>query len=135
MRGNDERGIMLVEVVVAIVILAVGLAAVVGAFPYSLGWAEGGKQETTAIFLAEQRIEEMKSRPFAQITAVNFPGEAYGAIPSAPAYRRTATITDSPGGFPQSKLIVVTVFYRPISGIGVLAQESQVTLRTLVANQ
>jgi hypothetical protein len=30
---------------------------------------------------------------------------------------------------------VVTVFYRPISGIGVLAQESQVTLRTLVANQ
>lgn len=135
MRWSDERGILLVEVVVAIVILGVGLAGVVAAFPYSLGWAEGGKQETTAIFLAEQRIEEMKSRPYAQITSVNFPNEAYGAIPSAATYRRTVAITDTPGGFQQSKLLVVSVFYRPITGIGVLGQEAQVTVRTLVANQ
>lgn len=132
---RDERGFTLVELLVAMAVLGVGLVAVASGFSYGLAGVEAGKQQTTATFLAEHRLEQVKGTAFASITAATFPAEDYGAITGAPSYRRTVSVTDTPGGVANTKLIEVAVFYRPVTGWGVLTAERQVRLSTLMANR
>ena len=50
-------------------------------------------------------------------------------------YRRTVTIVDAPGGLADTKLVEVSVFYRPVVGFGVLADERQVRLSALLTDR
>src|SRR5439155_1075966 len=59
MRG--DRGFTLGEVLVAVSILLIGLAAVVTGFQYASSGIALGNGETTATFLAEQRPEQLKA--------------------------------------------------------------------------
>lgn len=132
---HDEGGFTLAELLVAMVVLAVGLVAVASGFSYGLAGVEAGKQQTTATFLAEQGLEQIKGTAFVSITAATFPAEGYGAITGAPGYRRTVTVTDAPAGVTNTKRVDVSVFYRPVTGWGVLTAERQVRLSTLVASR
>ena len=61
--------------------------------------------------------------------------EAYGTIAGAPpSYRRTTTITTNPGGVTGAR-VDVTVFYRPVTGRGVLTTERSVSLSIFLANR
>jgi prepilin-type N-terminal cleavage/methylation domain-containing protein len=58
---RDQRGLTLVEILAAVAILGIGLTALLGVIPISAyGIHEGGRL-STATFLAEQRLEEVKS--------------------------------------------------------------------------
>lgn len=137
--ARRDGGFTLVEIVAAVAIIGLGLVGVSAGLLYAYGGMEAGRQETTATFLAEQRLEQVKATAFSNfvnITAANFPAEAYGTIANAPNYRRTVTITDAPTGITDTKLIVVSVFYRPLAGYRIfLTQEKQVTLSTLFADR
>jgi type IV pilus assembly protein PilV len=143
LRGHDQRGITLVEVLVALALIGVGLLAVGTAFPAATSGVEAARQQTTATFLAEQRLEQIRATPYANITSANFPAEDYGAIrdaggnplPSAARYRRVVTITNNPAGTANTSLVRATVFYRPIMAWGVLTSERQVSVTTLVADR
>ena len=52
-----------------------------------------------------------------------------------PSYRRTVTIVDAPDGLGRTKLVEVTVSYRPVVGFGVLAAERQVRLSALLTDR
>ena len=134
---GDQSGISLIEILFAIALIGIGLAAVAAAFPAALSGVEAGQQQTTATFLAEQRLEQIKGTVYANITAANFPAEAYGTIPGAPTYRRTVTITGNPGSPPVTNTVRVdvSVFYRPVMAFGVLAGERQVVVSTLIASR
>ena len=138
--AKEERGFTLIEIIVAAAVLGVGLVGVVAGFLHAVGGLEAGRQQTTAVFLAEQRMEELKASALAdlgQITAARYASEGYGVIVSEgqpmPGYRRTVTIIDTPSGLAAAKLVDVDVFYRPVVGFGVLAAERSVRLSALLA--
>ncbi len=138
-RASGETGFTLIEIIVAAAVIGVGLVGVVAGFLHAVGGLETGRQQTTAAFLAEQRMEELKAvalADFRHITAAHYPSEGYGGIISEgramPGYRRTVTITDAPGGLADTKLVDVDVFYRPVVGFGVLASERSVRLSALL---
>lgn len=138
-RASGETGFTLIEIIVATAVIGVGLVGVVAGFLHAVGGLETGRQQTTAVFLAEQRMEQLKAvalADFRHITAARYSSEGYGGIISEgramPGYRRTVTITDAPGGLADTKLVDVDVFYRPVVGFGVLASERSVRLSALL---
>lgn len=146
---RGQAGFTLAEILVACAIISVGLIAVSAGFGYGVDGVEAGRQQSTAIFLAEQRIEQAKELAvrkanLADLTAANLPSnENYGysgTLPGAPAgYWRTTTITtDLTGagalGTPGAR-VDVTVYYRPVTGRGVLTTERSVRLSIFLANR
>ena len=138
---SGSSGFTLAEILVACAILSVGLVAVATGFGIGVDGVEAGRQQSTAVFLAEQRIEQakelaMRQTGLVQLTVANLPAtEAYGSITGAPpSYRRTTTITTNPGGTTGAR-VDVAVFYRPVTGRGVLTTERSVSLSIFLANR
>src|ERR1700720_1420973 len=57
---SGEAGFTLAEIMVACAIISVGLVAVSTGFGFGVDGVEAGRQQSTAVFLAEQRIEQAK---------------------------------------------------------------------------
>ena len=142
---SGQAGFTLAEVMVACAIISVGLVAVSTGFGFGVDGVEAGRQQSTAVFLAEQRIEVAKElaarKPnLADLNTTNLPAsEAYGAITGAPSsYRRTTTITPfntvGPPPVVGSRVDVI-VFYKPVTGRGVLSTERSVSLSIFLANR
>lgn len=133
--GRGREGFTLIEVLLAAAVIAIAMVAVGGGLSYGLAGIEAGKQQTTATFLAEQRLEQVRAATYPNVTAANFPAEGYGTIANAPTYRRAVTITDNPAGVANTKRVEVSVFYRPVMAFGVLTAEREVRLSTLVTDR
>lgn len=89
-KGKNQRGLTLIEVLIASAILAVGLLALLSAFP--IGYVDvnisGGQSKATAY--AQQMLEQLKNQPFN-------PGPLTQADTPEPGYTRTWSITQEPG--------------------------------------
>jgi len=137
---RGQAGFTLAEILVACAIISMGLVAVATGFGFGVDGVEAGRQQSMAVFLAEQRIEQakelaMRQTGLVQLTSTNLPAtEAYGSISGASSYRRTTTITNTPAGVVGAR-VDVTVFYRPVTGRGVLATERSVALSIFLASR
>jgi prepilin-type N-terminal cleavage/methylation domain-containing protein len=132
LRG-DQGGFTLPEVLVAAVIVTVGLTAIAGGFQYALSGVEIGKKQSTAVFLAEQKLEQIKNDAMTNFAAMGpYSAEAYGSITGYPSHRRTVTVTVATA---TTKLVSVSVFYQPQGSYGVAQQERQVRLDAMVAQR
>jgi prepilin-type N-terminal cleavage/methylation domain-containing protein len=142
LHGNaGNGGFTLAEIMVACAVISVGLIAVSAGFGFGIDGVEAGRQQSTAVFLAEQRIEQAKELAIrtpnlTDVNTTNLPAsEGYGTITGAPStYRRTTTITTNPGGTTGAR-VDVSVFYKPVTGRGVLATERVVSLSIFLANR
>jgi prepilin-type N-terminal cleavage/methylation domain-containing protein len=132
----NERGMTLVEVLVAVAVLTVGLTAIAAGMQLGTSGITQAQQETTATFLAEQRLEDVRAfalstaaaQGYANVTAANFPAEAYGTIPGGYAgYRRTTTIADPSATM---KVVAVRVFYRSVAVSSTGDTEREVAVTT-----
>lgn len=118
---RSQSGLTLVEVMVAMVLLAVALLGLAAAFAPGRMAIQSGDQSTTAVFLARQVLEDMRNRAYDtdtdELVAANFPAAtAYGAITNYPGFRRTISIVDdSPAT--GTKTATVTVFFRGNDGV------------------
>ncbi len=56
----DTRGMTLAEILVALVIISIGLVGLASVVPLSSWGIQEGNQMTTSVFLAEQRLEQVK---------------------------------------------------------------------------
>jgi len=139
-------GFTLMETLVASALIAIGLAATSQGLTVGLQGVEGGRQQSVAVFLAEQRLEQVRAAALAEpklanVIAANFPAEGYGAIAGAARYRRTVTLTPfvgPAGGLPagsQGTRVDVAVFYRPVTALGVSTTERQVQLSIFLGNR
>jgi len=151
---------MLLEVIAAIAVVAVGLTAFASGLPVAAMAVSEGAQHSTATFLAAARVEEVRGAEWRaapaldrlglsigllfapQINgAVTFPDEAALANPYE-GYARRVRILDCglpPGcGAVTSSLlrqVTVTVAYRPVTAAGLAATDKSVSLTTLVAQR
>lgn len=81
---RDQRGMTVVEVLVAAVIIGIGLIGVFTVVPISSYGIFEGNHLTTATFLAEQRLEELKNGVWQQTPANDCVGLSAGNGDVAP---------------------------------------------------
>lgn len=140
-RFQPEGGFTIAEILAATGVLMIGMVALLTSMTYGVSGMDQGRKSTTASFLAEQRLEQIKAfslstvagQGWVNLTAANFPAEAYGTIAGYTEYRRTVTITDiaDPDGIVRTKQVAVQVFFRPVAGAG-LTQETSALVSTLM---
>jgi prepilin-type N-terminal cleavage/methylation domain-containing protein len=119
--GRD-RGFTLIEIVIACAIIGIGLVPVAYGLMMGIQNVETGRQQSTAIFLAQQRMDQVRAAaliatepPLANVTAAAFPAEA--TFLDFPGFRRTVTLTTylgPAGGLPAGLTgirVDVDVFY------------------------
>lgn len=156
---SSERGISLAEILVASGILGLGLAALMSVVPVATYGVQDGNQTSTATFLAQQRLEEIRNAAWTAAsdcvglsadassapapspagtcgaTAVTFPDEA--AVPGFAQYARVVRISDcgvtacEAVAHSAMRRVMVTVTYRPISAAGGSSADTSVTLEWL----
>jgi len=146
----NQQGMTVVEIMVAVMILGVGLAALSSAIPIAAYGIQEGNQLSTATFLANQQMEQVRNAQWTACPAVDKLGVSASAttVPQGdggvttffdenplPApysgYGRQVRITSSAGpatcpggvltGTTGLRQVTVTVSYRPMTGIGVAA--------------
>jgi prepilin-type N-terminal cleavage/methylation domain-containing protein len=153
---RDQDGMTVVEVLVAVVLIGIGLMALLAAAPAGIGGMETGRQQSTAVYLAQDKMERIKSwslstsaNPAQQGFGTILPAgtcfaagqgacatENYGTIPSYPGYRRVVTALADPGTpAPPNHTrtrVTVQVFYKP-RGDNAQTAERQVSVSTVLA--
>lgn len=137
-----EAGFSLAEVIAAAAVMSIAVVGLLSTMTLGFAGMDLGRLQSTAVLLAEQRLEEARAfaasgnaaQGYSNLTTASFPAEAYGTIASAPHHRRAVTVTDQPGGLANTKLVEVAVFYRPQTERG-LTGESSVLVSTLVARR
>jgi prepilin-type N-terminal cleavage/methylation domain-containing protein len=140
---RDQRGFTAAELLAASVVIAIALMALLQTIPISAYGIQEGSQQSTAVFLANERMEQVKnaqwwaapspdtlglsaSATVAPVSAgvTTFPDENPMAAPYA-GYTRQVRISDcnvAPGcgGLqkPDMRQVTVTVSYAPMTGVG-----------------
>jgi prepilin-type N-terminal cleavage/methylation domain-containing protein len=116
---TQQRGFTLAEVLVAVFVIMVGLVAVATGFQYATSGVATGRGETIATFLAEQRIEQLKT-----VAMTNY----FGA-PTGPAWAAGASLLGGPLATP-----VTFTEYCQSSNIGATGANCQATAITGTAS-
>jgi prepilin-type N-terminal cleavage/methylation domain-containing protein len=126
----NHGGFTLAEVLLATAIVTIGLTAVAAGFHHALSAVEAGRQLTIALFLAEQRIEQVMAMALIDFdrVATGFPAEE--SVTGYPEYRRNVDVTPGPAGMAGAVLVQVTVAYRPLA-----PAPRRVTLATILRSR
>jgi prepilin-type N-terminal cleavage/methylation domain-containing protein len=120
--SNNERGFTVVEVLVAIVILTVALVSMAELMAVTLRLQQLGRNQTSAIRLAQDKIDELMSQNWAAAPQMTLGGSLtadqanhFDVPANAPDYRRRWTVVDGPVDPPvvAGRLRVITVRVMP----------------------
>ena len=124
---NSEKGIGLVEIIIAMLIFAVGITAAIRTLPVSNRSTTRARNLTTATNLAQQKIEELMGVPYndAQLGAGTY-NDADNPIERIST--RTWTVTDND---PIQDMKTVTVNVTYLSG----SKDNTVTLSTYITSR
>ena len=158
---SDQRGMTLAEVLVALPIITIGLLALLSAIPLSTYATQEGRQTSTATFLANERLEQVRNarwesepRPVDEVGVSPAPTSApksgaattFADEASLPApygdYARAVRIIDCGGGGGCSGIakadlrqVTITVTYRPMTGVGGAGIAKAAAVTTLIAKR
>jgi prepilin-type N-terminal cleavage/methylation domain-containing protein len=140
---TNQRGMTLAEILVAVAIIGIGLVALAAAIPLATYGIQEGNQLSTATFLANQRLEQVRNAAWTATPAVDnlgvsasttvppqsggtttFPDESPMTAPYG-GYSRTVRVQDCSVGGGCSGIVnatmrqvTVTVSYTPLTGVG-----------------
>ena len=156
----DQRGMTLVEILIAAAVLMVALVGLASGIPIASYGIQEGSQLTTATFLANQRLEQVRAAAWTSTPAVDnlgvsasataapqsggvtrFPDESPVAAPYT-QYTRQVRITDCGAGLgcgglvlPDLRQVTITVSYAPVTGVGVGASAKSAIVTMLVTRR
>jgi len=124
MKNLNDKGFSLIELLIAVTILAVGLLAVAGLQVTAIQGNTQGNLTSQATTIAEDQIETIRNMDYA---AISFAANPYieADVGGTSFTRETLVETDNP--MPDLKKITVTVRWNSHG-------QHQVILRTIVAN-
>jgi Tfp pilus assembly protein PilV len=92
MSARDERGFTVAEVLIAAVIVTLALVALANVVPLASYGIQEGNQLSTATFLADQKLEQIKALPWTSAPANDCLGVSFLGV-GAPRVPLTATCT------------------------------------------
>jgi prepilin-type N-terminal cleavage/methylation domain-containing protein len=164
-RGRDQRGLTLLEILLALAVIGVAFAGLGAVIPVSNAGIQGGHQLSTATFLAEQILERARAAAWTSgpavdclgvsvgdaapvptgatcrgATATSFPDESAG-VSGHPHYRRAVRVTSCERtpcagvAAAEMRLVEVTVAYTPVTAVGVSPSLTTVQLAWLVSQK
>jgi type II secretory pathway pseudopilin PulG len=159
---RDQRGFTVAELLAASGITGMALLALLQTIPISAYGIQEGSQQSTAVFLANERMEQAKNAQWTAVpladtlgvsasatdapvnaaAATTFPDESPMAAPYA-GYTRRVRISDcnvAPGcggvQSPDMRQATVTVSYAPMTGVGGAAEgATKAAVVTLIISQ
>lgn len=116
---TDQRGFTLAEVVVALLVCTVGLVGMAQMLVVTLRMQQLGRNSTSAIRMAQDKIDELSSLHFENDASVMCGGSltanttSYNDVPTvngqAQPYRRRWRITRGPDNDPQLRVVTVRI--------------------------
>ena len=125
--GKNSRGFTLTEVLIAVVVLSVGLLGMFAMTITTIRSISFSNKHTTAATLAQDKMEDIRNKSYANVTAANYPVDDYSNIPDYPQFKRTVTINpDNP--VPGTKTVTVTVSWKKSN-----TSSGDVTLSTIIS--
>jgi Tfp pilus assembly protein PilV len=98
-RAADESGLSLFEVLVAILVLAVGLMGVYVSIGSSNGAIAAGEKTTVMAQAAEQQLESVEALPYASIANSSDPDQSSTTDTSNPTYYLTSCVSGTCSSF------------------------------------
>ncbi len=128
MTRRPKAGFTLIELIISIVILGIGLVGVVGCLTAALVSNQKASRTQLATAIAQDTIEDMRSRGFGVIDYTNYP--ASQTVSGLPQGSETVAITDAYGGDARLKKVSVEVSWGSTN-----ASTSRVRLETIVSNR
>ena len=162
---QNTAGLTVAEVIIALGVIAVGLLALLAAMPLGTSTIAESNLNTTATFLAQHRLEQIKNAQWAAVDTLGgggsnggaaiaqWPDEDYNTIvmplgntnASYPRFRREVRIADCSvvscsgiaiGTASANTLRQVTVFFLGVTGAATAsANEERVHIVTLIARK
>lgn len=115
---SSARGVTIVEVLVALVFMAVVTVGMTGLAIAILQGNAKSQAMATAVYLAQDRLETIRNTPYANITSANFPAEGFDEIKIGPApypahspfptYNRSVSIQDNTPIAGTKRIVVTT---------------------------
>ncbi len=105
MRHLNERGVTLVELMVASMLLAIALTGLAASFPLAMQAVTGGGYQTAATLLAQQCLELAKNMPYNRLP-IDLAPNCPTTPPGNPGFTRTVTVAP---GLPTATTTTVTV--------------------------
>jgi prepilin-type N-terminal cleavage/methylation domain-containing protein len=126
MARADERGVTLLELLVALLLLAIALIGLAASFPLAMYGVTLGGYETTATLLAQEVVERAKGRPYPDVPGFATGGTACStttgtyvdlgsATPPFPGFSRCVSVQTAT---PTPTTTTLTVIVRYQSGGG-----------------
>jgi prepilin-type N-terminal cleavage/methylation domain-containing protein len=134
----DARGVTLVELMVALLLLVIALAGLAAVFPHATYGVVAGGYQSTATFLAQQKIDEAKYTPFASLSTLDTGGLVGppltvtlpdGTTQTFDGFSRSVSVSAVPSTTTLLQIQVLVQFQAPSS----LTPTYQTTLSTMVA--
>lgn len=90
----NQRGLTLVETVIALAIVTLAVTFLAGLFPHGLKVATLSQEETMAAFLAQAKIEQLISANYAETpTATTVENSLSALHPDFTGFRRTTVVS------------------------------------------
>jgi len=115
MNRNPERGVTLLETLVAMTVLAIGIVSVAKVFPSITGSQIGAKMLTTGTYYSREKVEELMALPWADaaLTDGRHPGgTATEDLGSNNQWHRYYNVTTLAGTLSDLKRVTVTVTWQ-----------------------
>lgn len=109
MAGLNEQGVTLIELVVAMLLLAIALVGLAASYPLAMFGVAGGGYQTTASLLAQQCIELAKSMPYDRLPS-DLPSACPASLPVYPGFSRALTVATGTPTLTTTTVTVVVTF-------------------------
>jgi type IV pilus modification protein PilV len=107
---DSEKGFTLVEILVAVMVLAIAFLAMYQMQAMAVRGNETSNQVTIATMLAQDKMEQIRNANYDDVTSANFPTENYGSVPNFSQFRREVAITVNG----RIKTVRVTVLWKVV---------------------
>ena len=81
MDRRDQRGVTIIELMVAMILMAIALLGLAASIPYALYGVVASGFQTTATLLAQEAIERAKAADYDSMPSLSFDGSS-GSLPA-----------------------------------------------------
>jgi Tfp pilus assembly protein PilV len=130
---KNEKGFTLIELLLATVIVIISIVPITMILPRMLSGNQSVERENRAEFLAQMKMEEMKTKA---LTAFDWNYNVTTATAFASPYNKFKyTIAYVDGGNVNIKKITVTVWYDANNNNTADVSEERIQFKTLIANR